>query len=139
MQGEERGYKPALPDLAGQPEEKNKEEDGGEGMNPDVREVMALGIKAIQLHVRHVGEPGDRVPVGGMHRGEGPANVRRCQTGCNMGVFRNVTAVVIIYKVMGSHLPIYGYRHGRDIPGTGDIPGTQCILLFPWPAWLAFA
>ena len=56
---------------------------------------MAARLQAPELHVRHVAEPGERMPVGGMARNEGPADARRVQASADVGVGRHVLVVVV--------------------------------------------
>ncbi len=77
-------------------------------MNNDVSEVMAPRVHAVKLDVSHMRKPSDGMPVRCMDRGKGPDKAWTCETICHMGVLSNVDIIVIIQKLVISHLPIHG-------------------------------
>ena len=57
---------------AGHPPEDQEEQDGRGAMKQDVGQMVALGLRTVELIVGQVGEPGDRRPLAAVRRGPGP-------------------------------------------------------------------
>lgn len=52
------------------------------------------------MYVEHVGDPGNRVPVAGVKRGEGPFEVFDTQAGINMLIGDDIDRVVEVDEVV---------------------------------------
>ena len=70
--------------------------------------MVTARIHAVELYVRHVRYPGDRMPVGCFYRGKGPQNIFTGYAADDMRVGGNVDIVVKIQELVVSGLPIYG-------------------------------
>jgi len=67
-------------------------------MEQHVDAVMCTGVQSEQLNVRHMRQPGERVPVTGVTRGEGPSYVIERQTSANVDILDDVVHVVVVEK-----------------------------------------
>jgi hypothetical protein len=72
-----------------------------------VGKVMTAWVHTVKLDVRHVRQPGDRVPVGCVNGSKGPDNVIAGYAARYMGVTRNV-GIIIEYELAISSLHING-------------------------------
>jgi hypothetical protein len=74
----------------------------------DIGEVMAAALKAVELDVEHVGQPGERQPVavfGGLER---PIDTRCGQAGADVEVLGYVIRIVVIDELESVNLPVGG-------------------------------
>ena len=76
VQGEERRDGGAAPERAGERAQQLEERERGRGVQTEAHQVVGARIDAEEARVRHVREPGQRVPVGGVEGGERPAQRR---------------------------------------------------------------
>ena len=74
--------------------------------------MMAAGLQAIKLAVEHVREPGERVPVAGVVRSEGPGDSLAGQPPIDMRVFTDVFVVVEVDELVAGRLAKDG-GHGQ--------------------------
>jgi hypothetical protein len=86
----------------------NEQEQSIGEMKQQVGEVMAHGIEAVELAVKHMGQPSERVPIGCMGCGKGPNKTLMGKPSLNVRIFANVLCVVVMDKVMICHLPVDG-------------------------------
>jgi hypothetical protein len=95
------------------------------GVEEDIGEMVANGIFAIKLPVDHVGDPGERVPVGGVEGVEGPTDALRVYTLMDRGVIDDIDVVVVDEEIVRAHSAIGkdGDR-GKDEADCGDLPGS---------------
>ena len=94
MEGKEGGDEGAAPEGAGHSVEEQKEKERVGDVEAEAGEMMAGRAQAVELHIQHVGEPGQRVPVGRVAGGESPPEALECQPGLDMEVFRDVIGIV---------------------------------------------
>ena len=94
VHGEEGGDEGAAPGRAGHAPEHQEDEDRVPGVEHSVHEVVRPGREPEELHVEHVGEPGERVPVEGVQRGEGPGHPLPGEPGPHDRVLGHVLVVV---------------------------------------------
>ena len=74
MDREDRRHPGAGPECPGHPPQGQEQEDRRGGVQEHVGQMMAAGLQVIKLAVQHVREPGQRVPVGGVERGDRPGD-----------------------------------------------------------------
>jgi hypothetical protein len=67
--------------------------------------MMSARIKAVNLAVQHVGNPGQRMPVGRMDVGKSPDDSLGSQTQGNLGVFEDIFVIVKINELIMTCLP----------------------------------
>jgi hypothetical protein len=65
-----------------------------EEVEKEADQVVRAGVQAEQRHVRHVREPGQRVPVRGVERREGPGRTGQRQAALDRRVLRDVHVIV---------------------------------------------
>lgn len=97
MPGEERGGEGGRPVGAGETAKNEEDENGVERVPEDTCQVMAESDLVVELPIKHVGEPGERMPVVGM-AGEGPDDARPSEAGPDVSVIRDVARVVVVEK-----------------------------------------
>ena len=71
-----------------------------------IGEVMQAGVEPEKLHIQHMREPGQRMPVGGVLTGKGGYNTGAAQPTGNNGVIVNVLVIVVDRKPKPRSLPI---------------------------------
>ena len=103
VQGEERGHHGAAPGRAGERLQQGEEQCGVQGVEEDVGCVVAPGRQAEDLHVQHVGDPGDRVPVL-VALEQGPGQARGREATVDVDVPRHVVAVVEAHELEADRL-----------------------------------
>jgi len=70
------------------------EQEGVGCVQADAHEVVPAAPEPEELHVGHVGEPGERVPVGGVEGGERPCQAAPREALADDGIFCDVDGVV---------------------------------------------
>jgi len=71
--------------------------------------MVSACIQAEELAVHHVGDPGDRVPVGLAirdYRIEGPQEILGSKTILHMGIVKYIDIIVEMDELMALHLPV---------------------------------
>ena len=76
----------------------------------DIGEMMSARIQTIKLTVQHMGNPGQRMPVGGMEMGEGPDDSLDRQTARDLRILIDIVAVIKIDELVMNRL-------AKDQPG----------------------
>ena len=71
-------------------------------MEEHVDQVMWAGFQSEELNVRHMRQPGERMPVAGVACGEGPSYVIECDT-TNVNILDDVVHIVVIQKFVLSN------------------------------------
>ena len=91
MDGEQGRHEGAGPEIAGHLPQDQEEENGAGGVQQDIGQVVSAGvIQSVELAVQHVGEPSQRVPVGGMEVCKGPDDSLGGETACNLRILVDV-------------------------------------------------
>jgi hypothetical protein len=62
-------------------------------------------MKTIYLDIKHVGEPGERMPVGGVVMGECPDDVLKVEPRVHIGISKDVVIIVVIDKAIELYPP----------------------------------
>ena len=65
-------------------------------MEQQTREMMSQRVQAKEFAIRHVGQPGQWMPVRCVNTCEGPSNVGQAQTFLNVAVCSDIEIVIII-------------------------------------------
>ena len=81
-----------------------------------------LKIKPMKLDIRHVRDPGQRVPIGRVSVAESPFDVGPIQAREDIGVFDNVLEVVVTDELIPPDRPEGGDRDQAD-PGFPELQG----------------
>ena len=92
VDGEERGHQGARPQAAREEGQGQEEQRDVGRVQRHARRVMARGVEAEELDVEHVRHPGERVPVGRLHRGEGPGHRLGAQPACTCGLAKTYSS-----------------------------------------------
>src|SRR5271157_4672274 len=92
--------------------------------------MMAGGIFAVELPVDHVRDPAERMPVGSVIGGEGPADALRGQALMDLGVIDDIDVIVVGEEVVVAHASVRedGGR-GEEEADCGELPwfvGGKC-------------
>ena len=106
MQREERRDDRAPPSGSGDAFEEQEEEQAVRNMNERIDEQMPAGIETKELAIQHVRKPGQRVPVGGVKRGESPGNPGQREPARDDGIVPDVEVVIEVDELMTDHLPV---------------------------------
>ena len=80
MNRKQSGRNGAPPDRPGQISKQQEKEKSVCDMQEQVVPVVARRANPVQLHIKHVGDPGDRMPVEGMGRSECPGHIPNPQS-----------------------------------------------------------
>ncbi len=120
VEGEQRGDGQGDAPAAGQAGQQGEEEDGNERVDRDADQVMGAGVHAEQGHVELVRQPGDRVPVGGVQGGHGPANRGGGQAAGDGGVVGQVDGVVILQEGVATQRGEDGHDDQEERQGGRD-------------------
>ena len=68
--------------------------------------MVPAGISAEQLPVKHMRNPGQRMPIASVSRSESPRDTTACESSFDMRVFCDIVHIVVVDEVVASHLPI---------------------------------
>ncbi|MHC4158531.1 MAG: hypothetical protein ACYSSO_05570 [Planctomycetota bacterium] len=96
------GDEGAWPNGVGHFLEDVKQEQGIYYVKEQISQVMPVGVKAEEVTVEDMAEPGQGVPVFGMRGGEGPNNRLTGQAGDEVGVLGYVFIVIIVDELIFS-------------------------------------
>jgi hypothetical protein len=77
-------------------------------MKKEIHQVMPPGLQAKELHIQHMGKPGQRMPVACMKCGECPGHTLKGYSAPDMKVLCHILCIIKIDKFMILHLPING-------------------------------
>ncbi len=113
MQRKERGDDGAAPEKAGGGAEQVKKKNDIERMKRKAGGMMSGGMQAEELDVGHVGDPGERMPVGHDGGAERPDDVVEREAGLQKAILGNVAVVVVIDETVGEGGPV-GKDGDRD-------------------------
>jgi hypothetical protein len=67
---------------------------------------MTSGVQLVGFEIRHVGYPGERVPITRMKRCEGPRKIFHREAAVNLSVVRHIDIVIEIDEVEGLNRPV---------------------------------
>ncbi len=114
VQGEQRRDEPAQAGAPGQPPQQGEQQQRVEQVQRQAAQVVAARPQPEQLHVQHVGPPGEGVPVAGMAGGERPAHRLRRQPLLDVRVFGDVQVVVVVDELVAGDRRVHRDRRGRQ-------------------------
>jgi hypothetical protein len=112
MQREKRSHKHAWPETFCHSGQEDKQQNGIYNMKQDVNKMMCGGAAGKQSVIELMGQPRQRVPVGGVTGGEGPFNPLPGKTRFDIGVVGDVSVIVIADKLVTVHGPVHGKSYG---------------------------
>ena len=112
VQGEESGDKGALPEGFRHAVKDEKEQERAGEVEQKIGEMMPSGLQPEELHVYHVGDPGQGVPVRGLAGRECPGDPLHGEAALHVPVVGDVLRIIEIDEIAAHHLP-----EGRQ---TGD-------------------
>ena len=72
MNGKNGGHKSAPPVRAGHISQEQKQQNGRRCVKNEVRKMVTTGVQSVDLEIQHVGNSGQRVPVGRVKMSERP-------------------------------------------------------------------
>ncbi len=139
MDGEDRRHPCARPECAGHPPQRQEQEDRRGGVQHHVGHMMAAGVQAIPPTVKHVREPGQRMPVANIEGLGCPGGSRGSQPRFDMPVLVDVDFVVVIDKVMAGRLAEDGDHRQQQQAADGQqaigpsrlVLATRCEQIGP--------
>src|SRR5439155_4946791 len=114
MQGEKPGDERAAPKRAGHLLQKQEQEERVSSMKDQAGEVVPPRLKSEKLHVQHVGNPGERVPIGRVTALHSPRDAFPLDSAKHLRVFGDVLRIVVIDKLVVEHRPESGQRGGSQ-------------------------
>jgi len=139
VKGEEKGNGCTGPERSAQPPEEQQQEDPVCSVQGHVHQVMPGRIEPEELHIEHVGEPGERVPVGCMGGGHGPGDPLEGHPLDDVLVVVDILVIVEIDEVVaGAPAENCTDRHkqqdgdgGDPEPLIGSGPAAAAMQRFP--------
>ena len=108
--GEQRGDEHARPQFTREPEQQEEKQNHIRRVKQHVDEMVRAGVEAEEFAVRHVREPGERMPVARVTGGERPFDSRPRQSFLHDGIFRDVILIVVIHKTVARRRQISQQR-----------------------------
>ena len=115
MEPEEDGHQQARPQRGSHPPQGQEEHEHVDGVDQDVREVVAPGMlqafRAEDLAVEHVREPGQRMPVVVFQAREGPGDRIPGQA---LGDVLVVVDVAVVVEIDEAEILVQGRPEGQD-------------------------
>jgi len=103
MQRKQGGHQRAAPERARHAPQQPEQQERIGNMQAHAHEMVPAGLEAKKLAIRHVRNPGQRVPVAGVAGGKSPNNIRPLQPALNLRVLGDVVRVVIVDEAMPRH------------------------------------
>ena len=79
-------------------------------MEKEIGEMMASRIQTKEFDIEQVRKPGQRVPISGIARLEGPFYRRASEAVPDMGIFSHILGVIVIIELEMPDRPIEGKR-----------------------------
>jgi hypothetical protein len=98
---------------------KEKEQDGIGKMEQEIGEMVPSRLQPKELHIHHVGNPGQGMPVCGMSGGECPLDALYGEAVLNVPVFCNVPGIIETDEIAVRDLP-EGYEGGDSEEGDDE-------------------
>lgn len=92
--------KKAAPSLPGRLPQEPKQKHAINRVNEDTDEVMAGGVQSEHLHVGHVAEPSQRMPVGCVKRTERPLYALPTEAGLDLRIIGDVERIVVAQETV---------------------------------------
>jgi len=105
MHRKKGGNECALPETSGHPSQDKKQQCRVRQMEQHIHPVMPPGVKTEQLHVGHMREPRQGMPVRLIECREGPDDTLRCQAPRHHRIFTCVMSIVEVEERMPPNLP----------------------------------
>jgi hypothetical protein len=90
MQRKQCGHEATSPNGPGHLFQDNEQEQSIGEMKQQVGEVMAHRVEVVELAVKHMGQPSERVPIGCMGGGKGPNKTLAGKPSLNVKISGNV-------------------------------------------------
>ncbi len=108
--------------------EREKKKDPCGYVQENIRKMMASRLQPVQLAIQHVRDRRQRMPVHGMNVRECPGNAGGVKTACYLGIFIDVTRIVIVNEVMPKSLTKNNARKQRKTDANaGRQPAAACF------------
>jgi hypothetical protein len=107
----------APPKQSGSRTNQEKEQDYVYHMKDQVRGVVARCMGTEKLHIGHVRNPRQRMPVGHYRGAEGPRHVVKRKALLDGVILSDVTVVVVIHESVRKSRPVREYRERRERRG----------------------
>ena len=105
MDGKQGRREGAGPEIAGHLPQDQKEENDAGGVQQDIGQVVSAGvIQSVELAIQHVGEPSERVPVGGMKVRKGPDDSLGSETACDLRIIIDIDLIVGVDELVPDRL-----------------------------------
>jgi len=114
MKSEQGSDEDAAPDKTGGGAQEIKQKHDVECMKKETGGMMPGGMEGKELDVGHVGNPGERMPVGHDGGAEGPGNVVEGESRLKISVLRDVAGIIVIDKAVGEGGPIREESDGNQ-------------------------
>src|SRR5436190_20867028 len=108
MPSEKGGDDSAAPKRTGHEFEREKKQQSVSGVQQHIRQVMRARFHPEELHVQHMRQPRERMPVAGVAAGKGPLHILPAQTILNLRVGRDVGRVVEMNELRVKERPENG-------------------------------
>src|SRR6266567_1814748 len=105
MQRKESGDKCAAPEGSGQALERKEDDHRVCEVEKQARQVVACRIQSVQLHVKHVGDPGQWMPVPGMASCQRPPKAFHRKTVLDVWIQGDVIRVIVVDEPAMEHGP----------------------------------
>ena len=95
-------------------------------MNQRVDQQMAACVRAKELAIDHVRNPGERMPIGRVKGGERPGESRERNTAIHHWIFLDICGVIERDEPMPDYLRVNPKRHYRKSEQDDEIGSLQC-------------
>jgi len=103
---EQRCHERALPKIPGHSQKHKEQNNCTQYVEQDVYPVMPPRFQTEYRHIRHMGNPSDRMPIRRMECREGPRNSMLGQPLLDDRIFVNVDVIVIVDERISPYLPV---------------------------------
>jgi len=107
---EQRRHERALPKRPGHSYKHKEQNNRIQYVEQDVYTVMPPRFQVEDRHIRHMGNPGDWMPIRGMECREGPGDSMPGQPLLDDGILVDVDVIVIVGKRVIPHLRVYAHN-----------------------------
>ena len=107
---EQRCHERALPKSPGHSHQHKEQNNRIRYVEQDVYAVMPPRFQTEDRHIRHMGNPGYRMPIRSMERREGPRDSMPGEPLLDDGILVDIDVIVIVGKRVIPHLRIYTHN-----------------------------
>ena len=112
-------HNPTAPHLARHPSEQKEYQQAIDQVEKYTGHMMPAWTHSEEFNIQHVRQPGNRVPIAGTGRPEGPDDAFFAQPLTHIGILCHIFIIVITDKIMCASLPVYG-KCGQDKKNAND-------------------